>query len=191
MLFRSRFGEPGDKMILTYREKDEQEEQEATAEAAAQEELVQQFKGYQNPFSSMLIESKNLIFRGAPGTGKSYLAKEIAADIISNGYYEKFTQLSEEQRKQVEFVQFHPSYDYSDFMEGLRPKVNDDGTMGFELQDGIFKKFIARARKNYEDSQKSKKAIEKEVSVQESMTAERSEERRVGKECRSRWSPYH
>ena len=165
-----RFGEPGDKMILTYREKDEQEEQEATAEAAAQEELVQQFKGYQNPFSSMLIESKNLIFRGAPGTGKSYLAKEIAADIISNGYYEKFTQLSEEQRKQVEFVQFHPSYDYSDFMEGLRPKVNDDGTMGFELQDGIFKKFIARARKNYEDSQKSEEAIEREVSVQESMT---------------------
>lgn len=165
-----RFGEPGDKMILTYREKDEQEEQEATAEAAAQEELVQQFKGYQNPFSSMLIESKNLIFRGAPGTGKSYLAKEIAADIISNGYYEKFTQLSEEQRKQVEFVQFHPSYDYSDFVEGLRPKVNDDGTMGFELQDGIFKKFIARARKNYEDSQKSKEAIEREVSVQESMT---------------------
>ena len=165
-----RFGEPGDKMILTYREKDEQEEQEATAEAAAQEELVQQFKGYQNPFSSMLIESKNLIFRGAPGTGKSYLAKEIAADIISNGYYEKFTQLSEEQRKQVEFVQFHPSYDYSDFMEGLRPKVNDDGTMGFELQDGIFKKFIARARKNYEDSQKSEEDIEREVSVQESMT---------------------
>ena len=165
-----RFGEPGDKMILTYREKDEQEEQEATAEAAAQDELVQQFKGYQNPFSSMLIESKNLIFRGAPGTGKSYLAKEIAADIISNGYYEKFTQLSEEQRKQVEFVQFHPSYDYSDFVEGLRPKVNDDGTMGFELQDGIFKKFIARARKNYEDSQKSEEAIEREVSVQESMT---------------------
>ena len=165
-----RFGEPGDKMILFYREKDEQEEQEATAEATAQEELVQQFKGYQNPFSSMLIESKNLIFRGAPGTGKSYLAKEIAADIISNGYYEKYTQLSPEQRKQVEFVQFHPSYDYSDFVEGLRPKVNDDGTMGFELQDGIFKKFIARARKNYEDSQKSKEAIEREVSVQESMT---------------------
>ena len=165
-----RFGEPGDKMILTYRKKDEQEEQEATAEAAAQEELVQQFKGYQNPFSSMLIESKNLIFRGAPGTGKSYLAKEIAADIISNGYYEKFTQFSEEQRKQVEFVQFHPSYDYSNFVEGLRPKVNDDGTMGFELQDGIFKKFIARARKNYEDSQKSEEAIEREVSVQESMT---------------------
>lgn len=151
-----RFGEPGDKMVLIYREKDKQEEQEATTEAAAQEDPAQQFKEYRNPFSSMLIESKNLILRGAPGTGKTYLAKEIAADIISNGQAEKLDQLSAEQRKQVEFVQFHPSYDYTDFVEGLRPKVNDDGTMGFELQDGIFKKFIARARKNYEDSQKSK-----------------------------------
>ena len=165
-----RFGEPGDQFILTYREKDEKETAAAETEAAVQEELVQQFKGYRNPFSSMLIESKNLIFRGAPGTGKSYLAKEIAADIISNGYFDDYTLLTDEQKKQVEFVQFHPSYDYSDFVEGLRPKINDDGTMGFELQDGIFKKFVARARKNYEDSQKSRETVEKEVTVQESMT---------------------
>lgn len=164
-----RFGEPGDQFILTYREKEEKETAAAEADAAAQEELVQQFKGYRNSFSSMLIESKNVIFRGAPGTGKSYLAKEIAADIISNGYFDDYTLLTDEQKKQVEFVQFHPSYDYSDFVEGLRPKVNDDGTMGFELQDGIFKKFVARARKNYEDSQKSKETVEKELSVQEAM----------------------
>lgn len=165
-----RFGKPGDQFILTYREKDEKETVVEESEVAAQEELVQQFKGYRNPFSSMLIESKNLIFRGAPGTGKSYLAKEIAADIISNGYFDDYTLLTDEQKKQVEFVQFHPSYDYSDFVEGLRPKVNDDGTMGFELQDGIFKKFVARARKNYEDSQKSRETVEKEISVLESMT---------------------
>ena len=164
-----RFGEPGDQFILTYREKDEKETVAAETEAAVQDELVQQFKGYRNPFSSMLIESKNLIFRGAPGTGKSYLAKEIAADIISNGYFDDYTLLTDEQKKQVEFVQFHPSYDYSDFVEGLRPKINDDGTMGFELQDGIFKKFVARARKNYEDSQKTREDVEKEVTVQESM----------------------
>lgn len=158
-----RFGEPGDQFILTYRAKDEKETEAAETQAAVQEELVQQFKGYRNPFSSMLIESKNSIFRGAPGTGKSYLAKEIAADIISNGCFDDYTLLTDEQKKQVEFVQFHPGYDYSDFVEGLRPKVNDDGTMGFELQDGIFKKFAARARKNYEDSQKSKEMIEKEI----------------------------
>ncbi len=117
----------------------------------------------------MLIESKNVIFRGAPGTGKTYLAKKIAADIISNGSIEKYEDLSDEQKKQVEFVQFHPSYDYSDFVEGLRPKINDDGTMAFELQDGIFKKFVARARKNYEDSLKSREILEKETSVQEIM----------------------
>lgn len=164
-----RFGEPGDQFVLTYREKDEKETVAAEVEAAAQEELVQQFKGYRNPFSSMLIESKNLIFRGAPGTGKSYLAKEIATDIISNGYFDDYTLLTDEQKKQVEFVQFHPSYDYSDFVEGLRPKVNYDGTMGFELQDGIFKKFVSRARKNYEDSQKSREMMEKELTVREAM----------------------
>ena len=150
---------------LTYREKDEKETEQAENQATLTEELAQQFKGYRNPYSPMLIESKNIIFRGAPGTGKSYLAKEIAADIISNGYFDDYTMLTLEQKKQVEFVQFHPSFDYSDFIEGLRPKVNDDGSMGFELQDGIFKRFITRARKNYEDSQKSTETIEKEVSV--------------------------
>ncbi|MCD8347744.1 MAG: hypothetical protein LUD16_07275 [Lachnospiraceae bacterium] len=160
-----RFGEIGDQFVLIYREKEEVETIQTETEMAAQEELVQQFKGYRNPYSSMLIESKNIIFRGAPGTGKSYLAKEIAADIISDGYFDDYTLLSDEQRKQVEFVQFHPNYDYTDFVEGLRPKINEDGSMGFELHDGVFKRFVARARKNYEDSQKSREEIAKEVSA--------------------------
>ena len=123
-----RFGEPGDKFVLIYRDKER-----GKPVTPPDEDKI---GGYRNPFSSMLIESKNLIFRGAPGTGKSYLAKEIAADIISNGYFDDCDSLSDEQKKQVEFVQFHPSYDYSDFVEGLRPKLNEDGTMGFELKDG-------------------------------------------------------
>jgi hypothetical protein len=118
---------------------------------------------YKNPYSKMLLESKNIIFRGAPGTGKSYLAKQIAADIISNGFTDRYSDLTDEQKRQMEFVQFHPSYDYSDFVEGIRPKMNEDGSMGFELQEGIFKCFVDKARKNLENSQKSKEKIKQEV----------------------------
>ena len=168
-----RFGGEGDQFVLLYREKVEQEKKLVETKEEGEEppeKPVQPDPGYRNPYSAQLLESKNIIFRGAPGTGKSHLAKEIATDIISNGYLDDYTLLTEEQKKQVEFVQFHPSYDYSDFVEGLRPKIQDDGLMGFELQDGVFKKFVDRARKNYEDSQKSKQAIKQEVSAQEAMT---------------------
>ena len=78
--------------------------------------------------------------------------------------------MSDEQKEQVEFVQFHPSYDYSDFVEGLRPKTTDDGSIGFKRQDGIFTQFVAKAQKNYDNSQKSQETIGKEASVQENLT---------------------
>lgn len=70
--------------------------------------------------SEQLIASKNVIFRDTPKTGKSYLAKETAANIISNGELQDNAKLSQEQKKQVGFVQVHPSYDYSDFVEGSK-----------------------------------------------------------------------
>lgn len=165
-----RFGQEGDKFILTYRDKDSIESEENTIEATVQEELEKPIKEYRNPYLRKLIESKNIIFRGAPGTGKTYLAKQIAADIISDGYYDNYELLSDEQKQQIEFVQFHPSYDYSDFVEGLRPRINE-GVMLFELQDGIFKKFVAKARANYENSQKTPEIIAKEIEVQEDITS--------------------
>lgn len=165
-----RFGQEGDKFILTYRDKDSIESEENTIEATVQEELEKPIKEYRNPYSRKLIESKNIIFRGAPGTGKTYLAKQIAADIISDGYYDNYELLSDEQKQQIEFVQFHPSYDYSDFVEGLRPRINEE-VMLFELQDGIFKKFVAKARANYENSQKTPEIIAKEIEVQEDITS--------------------
>lgn len=155
-----RFGNSGAKFILVYRDKI----------VKSIEDEIEIDRAITNPYSKMLLESKNIIFRGAPGTGKSYLAKEIAADIISNGYTTQYSGLTDEQRKQVEFVQFHPSYDYSDFVEGLRPKMNEDGSMGFELQDGIFKQFVDKARKNFEDSQKPAVIREQEVSATAIMT---------------------
>ena len=159
-----RFGRQGEKFVLIYRDKTEKTKKGGEFEKIIIDDTEKTLIECKIPYSKLLLESKNLIFRGAPGTGKSYLAKQIAADIISNGYTDKWADLTEEQRRQVEFVQFHPSYDYSDFVEGLRPKMNEDGSMGFELQDGIFKSFVDRARRNFEDSQKPKEVREKEIS---------------------------
>lgn len=158
-----RFGKQGEKFVLIYRDKTEKTKKGGEFEKIIIDDTEKTLIECKIPYSKLLLESKNLIFRGAPGTGKSYLAKQIAADIISNGYTDKWADLTEEQRRQVEFVQFHPSYDYSDFVEGLRPKMNEDGSMGFELQDGIFKSFVDRARRNFEDSQKPIDVREKEI----------------------------
>lgn len=144
-----RFGKPGDQFILIYQEREKDELKEESEEPGRK---VESDENFISPFSQTLIDSKNIIFRGAPGTGKSYLARRIATDIISNSSTDDYSKLTEEQKKQIEFVQFHPSYDYTDFVEGLRPRINDDGEMKFVLQDGIFKKFIDRARNNFENS---------------------------------------
>ena len=86
-----------------------------------------------NETKKLLENTKNLILTGAPGTGKTYLAKQIAKAMGCED-------------NEIGFVQFHPSYDYTDFVEGLRPVQNDGSNqIGFERMDGVFKKFCAKA----------------------------------------------
>lgn len=90
---------------------------------------------------TLLEKNHNLIFTGAPGTGKTHLAKQVAMAIIGVKSEDEL-----EQSEQFAFVQFHPSYDYTDFVEGLRPTPPDsNGNIGFERKDGIFKAFCKRA----------------------------------------------
>jgi len=103
---------------------------------------------------ALLKSNYNLILTGAPGTGKTYLARQIAQKLIfgENWTLKKESEFNPEEKNEFdqrfEFVQFHPSYDYTDFVEGLRPKKPDgSGNIGFERKDGTFKKFCEEARK--------------------------------------------
>ncbi|MBO4739659.1 MAG: EVE domain-containing protein [Bacteroidales bacterium] len=98
-------------------------------------------------YVNLLKNNHNLILTGAPGTGKTYLAKQIARKMIFEQVKDNLTEEEKEQQfnEQCGFVQFHPSYDYTDFVEGLRPKNGDN--VGFELKDGVFKEFCKRAIK--------------------------------------------
>ena len=104
-------------------------------------------------YIDLLTEAHNLVLTGAPGTGKTYMAQAIA----------------EEMGAVIKFVQFHPSYDYTDFVEGLRPIEKGDGQMGFERKDGVFKEFCREAIKNLIDSEKSIESLTKEMSWQEKL----------------------
>ena len=73
---------------------------------------------------------KQVIFTGAPGTGKTYGVRKVVEDLCG------------EHTERMKFVQFHPSYDYTDFVEGLRPvKLEGDKEATFVRLDGTFKKF--------------------------------------------------
>lgn len=98
-------------------------------------------------YSNHLLSAKNIVFRGAPGTGKTYLSKQIAANIVSNGRTSDINSLSQDEINQIDFVQFHPSYDYTDFVEGFRPSEAGNNQIGFTLKPGKFKEFIGKAQK--------------------------------------------
>jgi len=85
-------------------------------------------------WENSLDRKKQVILYGPPGTGKTFLARRLANHVV--GGTDGFTDL----------VQFHPSYSYEDFLQGIRPRTTVEGGLTYALQDGTFKRFCDRAR---------------------------------------------
>ena len=107
---------------------------------------------------------KNVIFYGPPGTGKTYTTAKRAVEICKTESEKELTDYSEIMKKynelkennRIEFITFHQSYGYEEFIEGIKPKVlneNDESEnensqeIEYEIVDGIFKEFCDNAKK--------------------------------------------
>lgn len=119
------------------------------------------FSGYTSfrPFIYELIEEftsnltlLNQILYGPPGTGKTYKTKELAVNIILGKEERSRTEilnLYDEllSKEQISFTTFHQSMSYEDFVEGIKPKMEDDEeTLKYKIEKGIFKRIADKAK---------------------------------------------
>jgi len=98
---------------------------------------------------------KNVVLYGAPGTGKTYDVPELAVRLCDPAFMaaepsreeivSRYNQLKMEKR--IAFTTFHQSLDYVDWIEGLRPVVNENSQVTYEIESGIFKKLCEEAER--------------------------------------------
>ncbi len=103
---------------------------------------------WENFGKSVSFDSKNIIYYGAPGTGKTYT--------VYNAIRQKVLQAGDNIDDVTLFTQFHPSFGYEDFIDGLKPHVNK-GAIELKLTNGIFKEFCKKAIQTLKEERKEGK----------------------------------
>ena len=155
---------------------------------------------------------KNVIFYGPPGTGKTYTTAKRAVEICKNESEEDLIDYSEIMKKynelkennRIEFITFHQSYGYEEFIEGIKPVVSNEdyesedesenkqelktnikieNDIKYDVVDGIFKKFCDNARKaiieTHDNDDVSPEAIVWKVTVRNNVIKDCFENSRV------------
>ena len=99
---------------------------------------------------------KNIVLHGAPGTGKTYDIPELAVRLCDPSFMsmgrsreeivKRYNQLKDDER--LTFTTFHQSLDYEDWIEGLRPVVNETSQVTYEIEDGVFKRLCEAAERS-------------------------------------------
>jgi len=139
---------------------------------AQSDELLEKLLNDQSPSipmkSNAIIYPLNTIFYGPPGTGKTYTTIKRAAEIVEGREIDDYQEAKEIFQNhlgdEIEFITFHQNYSYEDFIQGLRPDIENDKELTFNREDGIFKKLADRALRNLKAS---KKPQEKKKSFQD------------------------
>lgn len=133
--------------FIAYKNKDEEERNDADMPTSNRENQVPQE-------NNSNVDKKcplNQILYGPPGTGKTYNTIDKAVEIIDpnfNGTHEDAKKKFKEYKGngQIEFVTFHQSYGYEEFIQGIKPAVADNGQVVYKVEDGIFKAFCDNAK---------------------------------------------
>lgn len=142
-------------------------------------EVIQQTNKSANETNG--VPPLNQILYGPPGTGKTYNTINKALEILGvetqgksraelKAQFDKFRQ-----NGQIEFVTFHQSFSYEEFVEGIKPifvdengnEVEHSKNMIYKHKRGVFKKICKNAQENLENSQKSQEQIKQELDLQE------------------------
>ena len=109
-------------------------------------------------YTELLKSKKNIILQGAPGTGKTYTTPALAVGICNDSFtdFDEHPKLKEEYERlrasgRISFCTFHQSLDYEDFVEGLKPQL-ENGHISYHIEPGIFKSICREAALAYQEA---------------------------------------